>query len=221
MKRPLAVFDLGRRPYDESLAVQEQTVARVRSGGGSDTLLLVEHNPVYTLGRRFKPENLRVSGALLQAKGADVVEVGRGGDVTFHGPGQLVGYPVISLVGRAGAAWYVAALETVLMRTLAAFGIASATDARNRGVWIGNEKIAAIGIRVSRGVTMHGFALNVCVDLSWYDGIVPCGIQDAGVTSMDRHVPGMTTACVKPVLVKQFCDVFEYQDGKAMAYVNE
>lgn len=220
MKRPLAVLDLGRRPYDEVLAVQEQTVARRRHGDCPDTLLLVEHNPVYTLGRRFKPENLRAPRELLQARGADVVEVGRGGDVTFHGPGQLVGYPVISLADRAGAAWYVAALETVLMRTLADFGIASATDARNRGVWIGNEKIAAIGVRITRGVTMHGFALNVCVDLSWYADIVPCGIHDAGVTGMDRHVLGMTTARVKPVLLKQFCDVFEYQAGKAVPHVN-
>ena len=221
MKRLLAVHDLGCQPYNESLAVQEQTVSRRRSGACSDTLLLVEHEPVYTLGRRFKPENLRASQGLLRAKGAGVVEVGRGGDVTFHGPGQLVGYPIISLVDRAGAAWYVAALETVLVRTLAVFGMASDTDARNRGVWIGNEKIAAIGVRVSRGVTMHGFALNVCVDLSWYDDIVPCGIQDAGVTSMDCHVPGMTTACVKPVLLQQFCDVFEYKAGKAMPHVNE
>jgi lipoate-protein ligase B len=106
------------------------------------------------------------------------------------------------------------------MRTLADFGIASATDARNRGVWIGNEKIAAIGVRITRGVTMHGFALNVCVDLSWYADIVPCGIHDAGVTGMDRHVLGMTTARVKPVLLKQFCDVFEYQAGKAVPHVN-
>jgi len=181
------VHDLGANvDYAAATAIQARCHADRRAGRISDTLLLLEHAPVYTLGRSAQPENVRWSEAELQKAGITRVSTTRGGDVTYHGPGQLVGYPIIHLSQRGmGVLDYVTAIEETLIRALADLGLPDAgRDARNRGVWVGNDKIGAIGIRVSHDVTMHGFALNCDVDLAAYGRIVPCGIEDAGTTSL-------------------------------------
>jgi lipoyl(octanoyl) transferase len=156
--------------------------------GDDPALILLEHPPVYTLGGRGKDEHVLLSAEALRARGADVVRCDRGGDVTFHGPGQIVGYPILDLRRYdQGPVWYVRSLEAMLIDVLAGFGIAAERSAGRPGVWAGDEKIAAIGVRVSGGVTTHGFALNVNTDLSYFAHIVPCGIPNAGVTSMQRH----------------------------------
>lgn len=161
-----------------------------RKGGlCTDTLLLLEHDPVVTLGRNAAASNLLLSEELLRARGIDVFDVGRGGDVTYHGPGQLVGYPIVELpVGRRDVHRYVRDLELVMMRVCATYGLtATRVDGRS-GTWIGAKKVGAIGVRISRWVTSHGFALNVNTDLSAFDLIVPCGIRDRGVTSLSAEL---------------------------------
>ncbi len=209
----LVVRDLGQMAYDDALALQERTVAERAAGSTSDVLMLVEHEPVYTLGRNADPGNITADRDTLARRGIAVKRTGRGGQVTYHGPGQLVGYPILSLRERGhGVVAYVHALETMLIRTVAVFGVAGATDAINHGVWVGSNKIAAIGVRVTRQVTMHGFALNVAVSLADYDGIVPCGIRGRGVASLAQFVPRITVEEVKPVVIAQFREVFGY-DG--------
>ncbi|MDD5705255.1 MAG: lipoyl(octanoyl) transferase LipB [Kiritimatiellae bacterium] len=214
MPGTLKVMDLGAGvAYDEAVARQECLHTERRAGAIPDTLLLLEHAPVYTLGRSAKEENVRWSEAELQRAGIARFQTTRGGDVTYHGPGQLVGYPILHLGERAlTVTAYVTALEETLIRALAACGLPGAgRDARNRGVWVGNAKIAAIGIRVSRQVTQHGFALNVNTRLADYGGIVACGLHDAEVTSLAAllgHPADM--AAVKRAVVRAFMEVLDY-----------
>jgi lipoate-protein ligase B len=176
----------GLTAYQDAWQLQRSTADRVR-GGAPPALILLQHPPTYTLGVRGNDEHLLLSQEAYLARGAEVVRSDRGGDVTFHGPGQLVGYPVIDLrAWGQGPVWYVRSLESMLIDVLARFGIVAARADGRPGVWVGREKVAAIGVRVSRGVTTHGFALNVNTDLSYFAHIVPCGLQDAGVTSMQR-----------------------------------
>ena len=209
----LEVRDIGGGAgYRETLTLQEDLHARRASGGIPDTLLLLEHRPVYTLGRSAQEASVLASDEWLAREGIERVETTRGGDVTYHGPGQLVGYPIVHL-GEAGlrVLEYVDALEETLIRAVAAFGVAAGRDARNRGVWAGNDKLAALGIRVSRQVAMHGFALNVAPRLEDYRGIVACGLRDAGVTSLARllgSAPPM--AEVKARVGEAFREVFGY-----------
>jgi lipoate-protein ligase B len=189
-------------------------VAARRAGEVVDTLVLVEHEPVYTLGRNAKKDSVLASEEELARVGITVVKTGRGGDATYHGPGQIVAYPIIDLDDWGhGVLQYVTSIEEVIIRTLAEYGINGTRNRRNRGVWVADEKIAAIGVRVTAHVTMHGFCLNVCVDLDAYAGIVPCGMKDKGVTSMHRLVPTVTLPPVKETLVEQFVDVFGYENG--------
>ena len=177
---------LGSMDYQEAWDLQ-RVLAQARAEERiPDTLVLVEHPPVYTLGRRSDPAALLAPRTLLEGMGARVVEVDRGGEITFHGPGQLVGYPIIGLRSWGGPLRYVRALEEALIGALAVFGVRAGRIEGLTGVWAGDAKIAAIGVRVSRGVTTHGFALNVATDLSWFQHIVPCGIHDREVTSMER-----------------------------------
>lgn len=205
---PFDVFDLGVRRYTPVLRMQEAMAADRKAGRRGDALILVEHEPVYTLGRSAKAGHVLVSGEELARRGIDVVDVGRGGDVTYHGPGQLVAYPIVDLkaLGK-DVLWYVDGLERVVLATLLDFGMAAGTDPERRGVWLGREKIAAVGVRVTRGVTMHGLALNVRVDLAPYGWIVPCGIRDRGVTSMHKWLPDVSMADVKRRLVRHFREI--------------
>ncbi|MCW2765772.1 MAG: lipB [Nocardioides sp.] len=169
--------------------LQRDVHARVVAGTDPDTVLLLEHPPVYTAGKRTEPHERPAD-----AGGADVIDVDRGGKITFHGPGQLVGYPIVTLPDHVKVVDYVRRVEQALIQVCADFGVTTARVPGRSGVWLradqrGPErKVAAIGIRVSRGVTMHGFSLNCDVDLGWYDRFVPCGIADAGVTTLSREL---------------------------------
>ena len=177
--------------YEAALAWQHARGEALAAGVEGESLALLEHPPVYTLGARGNREHLLTTPDVLAARGASVVPTDRGGDITFHGPGQLVAYPILDLRGRSlGAATYVRRLEAVIIETLDAFGIVAARVEGRPGVWVDDAKIAAIGVRISRGISRHGLALNVSTDLAWFGQIVPCGIPDAEVTSMDRLLGG-------------------------------
>jgi lipoate-protein ligase B len=170
---------LGRVGYRDALATQKELVRRRIAGEAADTLLLLEHPPVYTMGKVAKAEHV------LDPGDAEVVETDRGGDVTFHGPGQLVGYPIVDLNGlRRDVKWYLEGLEEVMIRAVAGYGVRAGRVEGLTGAWVGDAKIGAIGVRVERWVTSHGFALNATTDLSWFSRIVPCGIRGKAVTSI-------------------------------------
>src|SRR5215510_6389520 len=183
----LQVRRLGRVAYAEGLELQARLVAQRQAGEIPDTLLLLEHDPVFTLGRNARVENVLLPQAALRARGFEVYETGRGGDVTYHGPGQVVGYPIVELPpGRRDVHRYVRDLEEAMIRTCLDYGVAAARVAGLTGCWVGSEKIGAIGVRIARWVTSHGFAFNVSTDLAPFDLIVPCGIRGRGVTSLER-----------------------------------
>lgn len=190
-------------PYEEAFALQRQIVDDVLAGG-DETILLVQHPPILTLGAAFHVENLLLSEEAYQAQGIDIVRTDRGGDVTFHGPGQLVAYPILNLTERGKDLHrYLRALEEAVIETVAHFGLQGERNPVNTGVWIGNRKICAMGIKVRRWVTMHGLALNCSTDLSPYETIVPCGIRgDYGVTSLSQELDREVTVDeAKPILV--------------------
>jgi lipoyl(octanoyl) transferase len=187
--RELEVIRLGRVRYASALSTMEARVADRIAGSVPDTLYLLEHEPVFTLGRRAKRSNILVDASELSARGIEVFETGRGGDVTYHGPGQIVGYPVLDLSpDRRDVRKYVAGLEEVMIRTCARHGIEAGRSEGLIGAWIGPRKIGAIGVRISRWVTSHGFALNVASELEGFRSIVPCGITDRGVTSLSQEL---------------------------------
>lgn len=184
---PLAVVRPGTVPYRTAWELQREVVARRQADLGPDVLFLLQHPPVYTLGKRADRSNVLWSDEQLRDRGIELVEVDRGGDVTYHGPGQLVGYPILLLGSVRGVVDYVRALEEVLIRTLGEYGIEAGRSDGFTGVWVDDAKVAAIGVRVaSKGVTSHGFALNVRTDLADFAGIVPCGITDRPVTSLQQ-----------------------------------
>jgi lipoyl(octanoyl) transferase len=178
------VFCLGRVPFPEALSLQRELVAQRKVEEIPDVLLLVEHAPVITLGRNAKREHILSSAEMLRQQGIEVAETNRGGDVTYHGPGQLVGYPILNLGRlRKDVVWYVRTLEEILIRAARDFGIAAGRIPDRTGVWVDVSKLASIGIHVSRWVTSHGFALNLETDLGCFRHIVPCGIPACPVTS--------------------------------------
>lgn len=186
MARPLEIVRLGRIRYAEAMALMDERVTARMRGEVPDTIYLLEHEPVLTLGRRADKSHILASQAHLSAKGVEVFETGRGGDVTYHGPGQIVGYPVISLAPeRKDVRRYVRDLEEVMIRTCAHYGVEAGRVDGLIGAWIeSSRKVGAIGVRISKWVTSHGFALNVQSDLTAFELIVPCGISDRGVTSL-------------------------------------
>jgi lipoyl(octanoyl) transferase len=211
LTRGLSVQRLGLVRYDEASALQADLHTRRVAGEIDDQLLLLEHPHVYTIGRRGDHEDVLWDADHLRSSGVEVVETDRGGQVTYHGPGQLVGYPIVDLGPAADLGRYVRRLEDVMVGTLGRFGIEASGDADNTGAWVGDRKIGQIGVRVTRNVTKHGFALNVSPDLSYFSGIVPCGITDKGVTSMALEfgrVPAMGEVAV--IVADQFQRVFGY-----------
>jgi lipoyl(octanoyl) transferase len=191
-RRDLLILSLGRTPYAEALELQ-RTIARARIDGevAEDVLLLVEHPPVVTLGRATKAKNLISSPEFLAGRGVELFETERGGDVTFHGPGQLVGYPIIDLKRhKQDLHWYLRQVEEALIRALAAYEIPGERCSGLTGVWTRGRKIASIGVHARDWVTWHGFALNVSTDLSFFDLIVPCGIDGVVMTSIAREHAG-------------------------------
>ena len=204
------VEQLGLVDYADALRLQKERVAQRKAGAIPDTILLLEHPHVYTLGRNARRENLLVSTEAIRARGAQVFETDRGGDVTYHGPGQLVGYPIFDLTQhRRDLAWYMRSLEEVFIGVAHDFGIEAGRVAGATGVWVGNEKLVAMGVRVSRWVTSHGFAFNVNTDLRFFEWIIPCGLRDKGVTSLARllgHDVEMESVAEK--VVERFGSVF-------------
>jgi lipoyl(octanoyl) transferase len=193
----LNLIHLGRVAYQEALSLQGQLVELRHQQRIGNTLLLLEHPPILTLGRNSHRENVIADDEFLARRGVEVHEINRGGDVTYHGPGQLVGYPIIDLRcfnPRLGAVDYVRWLEEVLIRVCASYGVVTERVAKRTGVWtlaggsILEKKIAAIGVHISRGITSHGFALNVTTDLRDFELIVPCGISDRSVTSLENEI---------------------------------
>ncbi len=190
-RRPLETRRLGVIEYAAGLRLQEELVERRRRGDVPDQLLLLEHPHVITLGTSAHQENVLLDERERQLLGIQLFETGRGGDVTYHGPGQLVGYPILDLKpDRQDLHRYVRDIEEALIRALARFGVTGTRKSGLTGVWVAEDKIAAIGVRVSSGwITSHGFALNVSTDLEFFDSIIPCGIRDHGVTSLARTAP--------------------------------
>jgi lipoate-protein ligase B len=211
---PLRIEDLGRRPYAEVLELQRDLRRRRIEGElDEDVLLLVEHPPVITLGRGTRPSSLPIAPAELERRGVAVFEVERGGDVTFHGPGQLVGYPILDLRGhRQDLHWYLRNLEDVLIQALGALDIEADRNPGLTGVWTAGRKIASIGIHVKQWVTLHGFALNVTTDLDPFDLIVPCGIRQVVMTSVAAELLRADSEAlmgeVRGRVVGAFCEVF-------------
>ena len=202
----ILIQNIGRKSYKAVWDLQKEMQQQRIRGEIEDTLILVEHDPVYTLGKNADKDHLLQS----RDESVDVFNIERGGDITFHGPGQLVGYPILDLSNyKKSVSWYMRTLEQVLIDTLIEFKIIAQRNDGLTGVWVEDEKIAALGVRISRWVTMHGFALNVNPDLSFYDGIIPCGIFDHGVTSMEQLL-GKTqnNDNVKNVVIKKFNKYF-------------
>lgn len=210
--RDLAVRRLGTVPYADALALQESLVDERRAGRIPDTLLLLEHPPVITIGvkRADARAHVLATPERLAALGVEVVETGRGGDVTYHGPGQLVAYPILDLrPDRQDVHRYVRDLEEVMIRVCAGFGIAAGRVAGYSGAWVGDRKVGAIGVRISRWITSHGLAFNITTELSGFDLIVPCGIAARGVTSLARELGrAVSMADAAQRLAETFASVF-------------
>ena len=193
MNSPIAAYDLGRVPYREALEFQRRAVLARAAGACGDAIYFVEHEPVLTEGRGGRAESLRASEAVLRARGVEVVPVERGGDITYHGPGQIVAYPILALADLPSGRdlhRFLRDLEEVLIVTLAGYGIAAGRRPPYTGVWVQDRKVAAIGVAVRRWITFHGFALNLDPDLGHFDWIHPCGIRHLGVTSMRALLGG-------------------------------
>ena len=181
------MINLGRTGYEACWGLQQRLLEQRLTGDVGDLLLLTEHDHVYTIGKNGGDDHLLANKAELSSKAIPVYHNDRGGDITYHGPGQLVGYPILDLTGYyLDLHRYLRDLEEVVIRTLASYGVAGTRDPGYTGVWVGSEKICAIGVKTSRWVTMHGFAFNLNTDLSYFQQIIPCGIRGRGVTSLSR-----------------------------------
>ena len=202
----ILVQNIGQKSYKAVWDLQKEMQQQRIKGEIDDTLILVEHDPVYTLGKNANEDHLLQS----RDESIDVFNIERGGDITFHGPGQLVVYPILDLSNyKKSVSWYMRTLEQVLIDTLIEFKIIAQRNEGLTGVWVGDEKIAALGVRISRWVTMHGFSLNVNPDLSFYDGIIPCGIFDHGVTSMEQLLgETQNSDNVKNMVIEKFNKCF-------------
>lgn len=211
MHPPLEVRRLGLVRYQDAVELQRTLVAERQRGLIADQLLLLEHPPVITLGVRAGTDNVLASPAVLRRRGIEMHDVRRGGDVTYHGPGQLVGYPIVLLKpDRCDVHRYVRDLEEVLIKVVAEFGVRATRLSGLTGVWVGNDKLAAIGVRLSRWVTSHGFALNVTTDLDDFALIRPCGLADRGVTSLARLTGArIPDGAVADTVARRFAEVFD------------
>ena len=201
---------LGRVNYPAAWEQQRELFMARLDGDVGDAVMLLEHPPTYTLGRRALAEDLVFNEAERMARGISLYNVDRGGRATYHGPGQLVGYPIMAVGERYDVLAYLRKLETVLIRTALDLGVKAHRDEAHTGVWVGSNKIGAIGVKITRGITMHGFAFNVNTDLEMFEGIVPCGLQDRWVTSV-QAITGMRTSVkeVAAIAANHLASVFD------------
>lgn len=208
----LLTIDLGLISWADAYALQQRVVAARKAGSIDDVFLFCQHPHVITLGRNANRTNLLASEHVLRQKNVELQPTNRGGDITYHGPGQLVGYPILNLLeSHPDLHWYVRALEETIMRLLDHYGIRGSRHEKYTGVWVGENKICAIGIHTRGWVTMHGFALNVDTDLAAFDEIVPCGIRGKGVTSMSRELGRpVDQSHVEALCIEEFCSVLHY-----------
>lgn len=212
--KPLSFIDLQRQSYNPVWDFQRRLQQQRIAGEIPDTLVFVEHNPVYTIGKNGTDLHVIASENFLQERGIEVVQVDRGGDVTYHGPGQLVGYPIFDLhQHKKSVSFYMRQLEEVFIDALTHWDLKGDRVEGYTGVWIGDEKITALGVRISRWVTMHGFAFNVNTRLDDFGGIIPCGIFHRGVTSLEKQLGhAVDMQAVKTVVLKSFIKVFDFAE---------
>jgi len=199
----LLVAELGAVEYGEAVALQHELHARRRAGSLEDVLLLLEHPPVYTCGRRSEPGELPMGEAWYRSQGIDVVTTDRGGRVTYHGPGQLVGYPIMQIVDVVD---YLRRMERAIVAALSDFGVSASAREGLTGVWVQDRKVGSIGVHVSRGVTTHGFAVNVINDLQPFEWIVPCGLEGVRMTSVGRETGSFDLAGFRMRMAVRFCE---------------
>lgn len=214
---------LSKIDYEEGLKLQRAAFQKVSSGDVGNILLLLEHNPVITLGRRGKKENLLVEESFLKEKGIGLYNVERGGDITYHGPGQVVGYPILNLNQNRDIHKLVRSVEDVLIKVIRLYGIDGKRIKGLTGVWVGNEKIAAIGMAVKKWISFHGFALNVSTNLDYFKYIRPCGIDDKGVTSIER-ILGKNSPSIEDVerdIIEQFGEVFGFAMKRGFEFIGK
>ncbi|HEX2983756.1 MAG TPA: lipoyl(octanoyl) transferase LipB [Ignavibacteriales bacterium] len=214
--RNLEYCDLGLIDYDKAWDLQKEVFEQRKQGLTKDTLFLLEHPHTYTLGKVADKANLVGDEEYLKKNHISVYEIDRGGDITYHGPGQIVGYPIINLAEwKEDAHLYLRSLEDVIMKVCGDYGLTTRRDEKYTGVWIEDRKICAIGIKISKWVTMHGFAFNVNSDLEMFNGIIPCGIRDKQVTSLKKELGReIDLGEVKIKIIKYFMEVFGYADFK-------
>jgi len=212
ISKTLAYSDLGLIDYQKAWDLQHTLFEKRRADEIEDTLLLLEHPHTYTFGKSSDKANLLFDDAELEKRNISLYDIDRGGDITYHGPGQIVGYAIIDLKNwEQDTHKYLRALEEVIILTLAEFGIKSKRNENHTGVWVNDKKICAIGIKVSRWISMHGFALNINTDMDLFNGIVPCGIEDKGVTSLKEELnKNINIEMIKRSLVEMFGKVFKY-----------
>jgi lipoyl(octanoyl) transferase len=217
MTRLCEVEQLGLVDYAEALRLQREKVAARKAGAIPDTLLLLEHPHVFTLGRNAKRQHLLIPDERVAALGAQVFETDRGGDITYHGPGQLVGYPMFDLAQhRRDIAWYMRSLEEVFIGVAREYGIEAGRLRGATGVWVGNDKLVAMGVHVSRWVTSHGFAFNVNTDLNYFGWIIPCGLLQKGVTSLEKLLGRpLEMEAVAERVIRHFGRVFDLEIAAA------
>jgi len=219
--KTLQVMDLGTCAYGKAWEIQKDLHVKCVQNEIPDTLILVEHPHVYTLGKNANAQHLIASQDFLKKWGIEIYHVDRGGDITYHGPGQLVGYPIFNLNDhQKSIGWFVHTIEEVLIQFLAVCGISAGRLEKLTGVWVNNQKIAAIGMRVSKWVTMHGFALNVANDLSLYDGIIPCGITSKGITRIIDYKSNIRIEQVKSGIIEKFVELFGFDRESTLTNTN-
>lgn len=210
----LKILDIGIKDYKETLQLQEDLFEKRQQNLIEDTLILVEHNPVITIGRAGHKENIIASEEMLEKENIKVIRIGRGGDVTYHGIGQIVGYPIINIRNKKmGVKDFVFNIEEAIIRTCEVYGIDAYRDDINNGCWVNNKKITAVGFKIKKWVTMHGFAFNVNTDLNHFKYIIPCGIKNREATSLQMEL-GKKVGIqeTKKILINKFCEVFDYSE---------
>lgn len=216
INKKLTYCDLGTIDYKDAWDLQKNLFNSRYKKEINDTLLLLEHPHTYTLGKTADRNNLIAEDKFLNQNKISVYDIDRGGDITYHGPGQIVGYPIINLTGwKKDTHKYLRAIEEVIIKTCAEYNITAGRNQEYTGVWVGDKKIAAIGIKVSRWITMHGFAFNVNTDLSLFDGIIPCGIKEKSVTSLQNELGrAIEINEVKTFILEKFTEVFDYSPAE-------